>query len=411
MPASASRKQNRSSHPDVIAKRMRYEQQSLEQSQPIPMPFHDLPSSTGDVLFRDSSSKPSVQSEGQQITAILEGSQAVSLPSHTDAVAASVCSDVTSWDASSCFESAASKQTCQDMQLDLNPASSFSSSFPSTVDKDSTSASVSPLHAVLCDGTDIFADWPLPLLNQFESDESFQYYQLVRRQVCLEYCSSEDTDVVHKVRIRKALEALCTSKANPQPSMAIRKTIITGTADVNVSRQLGANDVPDSFTPQQLKAVQNSHQPFSIVQGPPGTGKTRTGIAIIRNWIASHGVSFRLQRAGILITSHSHCALEDFAVKLLRESIPFVFLTAPRNRALLGYQLKGSCINTDALIREASVYFATSVAIGKPADKCCYADLTFPLVLFDEAAQSSEAVTLVPLAKGPLFESKLFPSL
>eukprot|EP00833_Pecoramyces_ruminatium_P002717 jgi/Orpsp1_1/1176749/evm.model.c7180000058858.1 len=133
-----------------------------------------------------------------------------------------------------------------------------------------------------------------------------------------------------------------------------------------------------------IKKVRNRQ--FSLVQGPPGTGKTTTIIAIIISRLIE-ALSMQLPFK-ILVCAPSNHACDEIAKRLEKEEEKVKFLRAFRYKAddnLPEKELKEELIT-------ANVVVCTLCCSGNSFLN----DLTFDLLIVDEACQCTELTVLIP---------------
>jgi hypothetical protein len=197
---------------------------------------------------------------------------------------------------------------------------------------------------------------------------------------------------------------------------------------------------PDELAPEILSSLLNPSQkmavavacqgiargvgakPFTLVQGPPGTGKTQTITAIIAHYLALTG-----KRHRVLVVAPSNTAVDEVMLRLsqsehhrginllrlgIKKSVHATILSngwfmEDRIKELMGpvgpddpddeeprrgkRMTRGQARNK--LLEEANVVFST---IGSVKNL----PITCPFVIVDEAAQTTEPQTLLPIANG-----------
>jgi len=190
------------------------------------------------------------------------------------------------------------------------------------------------------------------------------------------------------------------------------------------------------LNPSQRKAAQEAlgGSPIYLVLGPPGTGKTKTSVAIIAE--LSHYLQTQKSGEKILVCGPSNTAVDDLALKLHGagvKNLTRMYSSSKENRGKMDPSLRD--ITLFNKIKEMSPEFAALHAKRqneplKPAEfkrykalknyleqtilqesriVCCtcstagdgrLSSISFRNVFIDEAAQSIEPDTLIPLTFG-----------
>uniref|UniRef100_A0A1I8MZ52 DNA helicase n=1 Tax=Musca domestica TaxID=7370 RepID=A0A1I8MZ52_MUSDO len=151
---------------------------------------------------------------------------------------------------------------------------------------------------------------------------------------------------------------------------------------------------------KQLNAVQRSAvlkalttQSFMLIKGLPGTGKTQTLVAIIR--------LLYLMGKSIIITSHTHSAVDNLLLRLKPHNVPFLRLG---NGARVNAQLRDSCEST--LIakchteKELSKLYDSFRIVGVTclgSSNAIFLHRRFDFCIVDEATQVMQPTVLRPL--------------
>ncbi|KAF5027547.1 hypothetical protein F66182_364 [Fusarium sp. NRRL 66182] len=156
----------------------------------------------------------------------------------------------------------------------------------------------------------------------------------------------------------------------------------------------------DSLNVDQHRAIEKvmSAQDYALVLGMPGTGKTTTIAHIIRA-LTSQGKS-------VLLTSHTHTAVDNILLKLKADKIPILRLGAPakvhpevQDFAILA----GHPIKTFDEIKHAwhgtPIVATTCLGINHPV----FHERSFDYCIVDEASQ----ITL-PICAGPIRMARTF---
>ncbi|WP_170305843.1 DEAD/DEAH box helicase [Pseudoduganella ginsengisoli] len=155
-----------------------------------------------------------------------------------------------------------------------------------------------------------------------------------------------------------------------------------------VARAEGCND-------KQAEAVSWAHgaRHVACIQGPPGTGKTRV-LALIARLAVERGER-------ILMTSHTHTAINHALNKIHEQGVPVVKVGVPTQRRGLSAQIR----NVDSLDgwneRPTNGY-----VVGATPFATCTARLqnyAFDTIIFDEASQVTVPLALMAMRKGKRF--------
>ncbi|KAH9107956.1 hypothetical protein LEN26_012804 [Aphanomyces euteiches] len=177
------------------------------------------------------------------------------------------------------------------------------------------------------------------------------------------------------------------------------------------------------FNSQQFKAIQMAiHQPITLIQGPPGTGKTHTILGIIQSLLqqpssrrarisvgAALGVDTQ-PKIRLLVTAPSNAAVNVilYRMQAIHPDINMIRLGQPSSPSLVWLEnlldqdknRKKADFNAqearERLLDAAQIVFCTlsgagSWAMWNPKQS------HFDAVIVDEAAQATEASSLIPL--------------
>lgn len=156
----------------------------------------------------------------------------------------------------------------------------------------------------------------------------------------------------------------------------------------------------DNLNVDQRRAIEKvmSAQDYALVLGMPGTGKTTTIAHIIRA-LTSQGKS-------VLLTSHTHTAVDNILLKLRSDKIPILRLGAPAKvhpEVQEFATLAGQPMKTFDEIKEAwhgtPIVATTCLGINHPV----FQERSFDYCIVDEASQ----ITL-PICAGPIRMAKTF---
>ncbi|KAG8667324.1 DNA replication endonuclease-helicase Dna2 [Fusarium poae] len=156
----------------------------------------------------------------------------------------------------------------------------------------------------------------------------------------------------------------------------------------------------DNLNVDQHRAIEKvmSAQDYALVLGMPGTGKTTTIAHIIRA-LTSQGKS-------VLLTSHTHTAVDNILLKLESDRIPILRLGAPAKVHPQVQQfatLAGHPMKSFEEIKEAwhgtPIVATTCLGINHPV----FHERTFDYCIVDEASQ----ITL-PICAGPIRMARTF---
>lgn len=156
----------------------------------------------------------------------------------------------------------------------------------------------------------------------------------------------------------------------------------------------------DNLNVDQRRAIEKvmSAQDYALVLGMPGTGKTTT-IAHIIQALTSQGKS-------VLLTSHTHTAVDNILLKLKSDKIPILRLGAPAKvhpQVQEFATLAGHPMKSFEEIKEAwhgtPIVATTCLGINHPV----FHERTFDYCIVDEASQ----ITL-PICAGPIRMARTF---
>lgn len=156
----------------------------------------------------------------------------------------------------------------------------------------------------------------------------------------------------------------------------------------------------ESLNVDQKRAIEKvmSTQDYSLVLGMPGTGKTTTIAHIIRA-LTSQGKS-------VLLTSHTHTAVDNILLKLKSDKIPILRLGAPakvhpdvQEFAILAGQPKKSFEEIKDAWHGTPIVATTCLGINHPI----FLERSFDYCIVDEASQ----ITL-PICAGPIRMARSF---
>ncbi|CAG9943887.1 unnamed protein product [Clonostachys rosea f. rosea IK726] len=156
----------------------------------------------------------------------------------------------------------------------------------------------------------------------------------------------------------------------------------------------------DSLNVDQKQAIEKvmSAQDYALVLGMPGTGKTTTIAHIIRA-LASQGKS-------VLLTSHTHTAVDNILLKLKSDNTPILRLGVPSKvhpevkefATLAGLPMK-SYEQIKEAWHESPIVATTCLGINHPV----FHERSFDYCIVDEASQ----ITL-PICAGPIRMARTF---
>jgi DNA replication ATP-dependent helicase Dna2 len=150
----------------------------------------------------------------------------------------------------------------------------------------------------------------------------------------------------------------------------------------------------------QRRAIEKvmSTQDYSLVLGMPGTGKTTTIAHIIRALVS--------QGKTVLLTSHTHTAVDNILLKLKTDKIPILRLGVPakihpevQSFAYLAGQPKKTFEEIKEAWHGTPVVATTCLGINHPV----FLERTFDYCIVDEASQ----ITL-PICAGPIRMARSF---
>ena len=138
-------------------------------------------------------------------------------------------------------------------------------------------------------------------------------------------------------------------------------------------------------------------QSLTIIEGPPGTGKTSASISILATWVGlARSDVARGQRTKILATAGSNGAVDNLADGLAKIGVNVVRAGRRSNIREATWRLNPKEHRMATALICAEVVCAT--AYGVTDD--WLVDFSFDRVLVDEAGQSTEVSSLVPMSRG-----------
>lgn len=157
---------------------------------------------------------------------------------------------------------------------------------------------------------------------------------------------------------------------------------------MGIARAEGCND-------KQAEAVGWAHgaRHVACIQGPPGTGKTRV-LALIARLAVARGER-------LLVTSHTHMAINHALNKIHGEGVPLVKVGAATQRRGLAASVR-SVDSLDAW-KERPTH---GYVVGATPFATCTTRLenyTFDTIVFDEASQVTVPLALMAMRKGQRF--------
>lgn len=220
---------------------------------------------------------------------------------------------------------------------------------------------------------------------------------------------TQDTPVTYRIDQDEFSNGMATVRNNLVQMMAnnipeamqIRRLIVDLVAPrfKAVATQYTVDEV-DSLNVDQMRAIEKvmSAQDYALVLGMPGTGKTTTIAHIIRALVS--------QGKTVLLTSHTHTAVDNILLKLKSDNIPILRLGAPakvhpevRDFATLA----GVPMKSFEEIKEAwhgtPVVATTCLGINHHV----FNERAFDYCIVDEASQ----ITL-PICAGPIRMARTF---
>jgi hypothetical protein len=145
------------------------------------------------------------------------------------------------------------------------------------------------------------------------------------------------------------------------------------------------------LNPSQQEALfRGLKQTFTLIQGPPGTGKTTTAVEIILEWI-------RIDSSNkILVCADSNIAVDVLYRELCRADVNVYRIGFKTEDLYDGISVQNKYGMIKRAISQAAVICATCVGCTSEYLKDC----KFTRVLVDEATQSTELSTIIPLTLG-----------
>lgn len=132
---------------------------------------------------------------------------------------------------------------------------------------------------------------------------------------------------------------------------------------------------------------------LACIQGPPGTGKTKV-ISIIAKLLVESG-----QR--VLVTSHTHMAINNALNKIAEENIPVVKICASGGTKALSNKVKHYGYADKWEDRPDSMYVIGATPFATCSDRL--EQYYFDTIIFDEASQITLPLALMAMRKGKRF--------
>ena len=231
-------------------------------------------------------------------------------------------------------------------------------------------------------------------------DEDFDaYFQRQGQVATLEH----DEDPLTLERSMRALRALCgIPRVAWRPSVELCSVLVKcDKAAACQTPQAGMDNLcVEGFLASSLNDTQLAgamcgvRQSFSIIEGPPGTGKTSVSLSILATWVGhARDDRMRDQRTKILATAGSNTAVDNLADGLHRLGINVVRAGRRSNIREATQRLNPTEQRMPTALLCADVVCATAYGVADAS----LADFSFNRVLADEAAQSTEVASLVPM--------------
>lgn len=159
----------------------------------------------------------------------------------------------------------------------------------------------------------------------------------------------------------------------------------------------------DTLNDSQLTAVKAAlTRTVTLIQGPPGTGKTVVSSVVVYNLV-------KLYNKKVLVVAPSNTAVDNLCVKINTLGLKVLRIMS-KKREKLSSPIDYLCLHV--LLREfqEEERDAAKCELVRQADVVCVTCITagmgllgrheFPYVLIDEAAQSTEPLSLIPCVYG-----------
>ncbi len=149
------------------------------------------------------------------------------------------------------------------------------------------------------------------------------------------------------------------------------------------------------FNAKQAEAVGLAFgaEQAACIQGPPGTGKSSV-LALIARLMVERGER-------VLVTSHTHMAINNALNKIRKEDVPTVKISSPAHRKGLDGEV--ACYTSFAAWEDRPT---DGYAIGATPFATCTSRLEnceFDTILFDEVSQITVPLALMAMRKGKRF--------
>lgn len=238
--------------------------------------------------------------------------------------------------------------------------------------------------------------------------------------------------VANAVGFHRALEAL-KWLATPENDMGPFNDIFVNSMHepTGQEKRLCAEVITTNVVPAAIEGVQCGllnesqksavsaalRQRLTLIQGPPGTGKTHCSVHVVQSLVARQ--STLDSNSPILVCAGSNVAVDNLLGGLIKEGINAVRIGPSRavRPDVEAYSVECMAKRQLALSSESGDAWKDAIALRKVenqilkgCDVVCATNvgaaggilkkLTFDTVLMDEAAQSTEPVTLIPIVRG-----------
>lgn len=151
----------------------------------------------------------------------------------------------------------------------------------------------------------------------------------------------------------------------------------------------------EGFNEQQIEAVGMGvgARYLACIQGPPGTGKTRV-IGLIARLLVQQGHN-------VLLTSHTHMAINNALNKIYAEGVPTIKVGAPSCTKALDKHILRYEHGDDWQERPDSGYVIGATPFATCTERLQHFE--FDTIIFDEASQITVPLALMAMRKGRRF--------
>lgn len=190
---------------------------------------------------------------------------------------------------------------------------------------------------------------------------------------------------------REALDEIAVSAVGREVVLPLLSGRTECDFDLDAMERAHAAALAEGFNAQQAQAVAAAcgANVMACIQGPPGTGKTRV-LALVADLLVRDG-------ARVLVTSHTHTAINNALDKVAARGVPAAKVGAPTQRKGLGPHVASFDRFSEWIDRPRSGY-----VVGATPFATCGSRLQgceFDVVIFDEASQVTVPLALMAMRR------------